>query len=250
MDLNAAKRGISLKKKNSKSRYFTFAMIYLCILSAVAAGLSLSRYTSGDTATDESGVAIYDVVINTGDPGSTDTTAYLSVSATSKLTEPASMIAGCCQKMQINVINRSECTVELTDFSLIEPDGSVYTKIIIPKNKEEMDELELNCGSVPLAVIDFLGKTQSEMSAMTVEEVNTLISASNAGVCRELSENSGELAPGDRTTLFVVAWVEHDNIYKADADKNTPDQISHQTPTQLGILPESFSFKVYSQQVD
>ncbi len=236
-------------KKILKNRYFLFTMIYLCLLSVVAAGLSFSRYTSNDTHTDNSGVAVYDVVINSGDPSSKDTSVSMSVCATSKLSEPASMINGCYHKMQINVVNRSECTVALSDFRLTFAENSIYNKIIIPMNKSEMDSYEFESGSIPLAIIDYLGMTQEEISNMTVEQVNAAVSNSNEQSCAYLSEHSVKLNKGEAKTFFVVAWVEHDSVYKQDADLNA-DKISHLTPTELGILPETFNFSVHSEQVD
>ena len=236
-------------KKILKNRYFSFTMIYLCILGLVAAGFSFSRYTSNDTQMDNSGVAVYDVVINSGDPSSQDTSVSMSVCATSKLSEPSSMINGCYHKMQINIINRSECTVALSDFLLTAPDDSVYNKLLIPMDKEEIDKYELSCGSVPLAIIDYLGMTQDEVSKMTIEEVNAAVSESNEQACIYLASRCEKLNAGQVATFFVIAWVEHDGVYKDDADLN-PDKISHKTPTELGIMPETFNFSVHSEQVD
>lgn len=222
-------------------------MIYLCLLSIMAAGLSLSRYTSNDTAVSDSGVALYDVFITGGDPSSVQTEIAISVCATSKLSEPVSMIDGTYQKVQLNITNRSECAVALSDFLLSAPDGSVYNKVIIPKDEAEMAEYELKCGSIPLAVIDYLGKSRVELSQMSIEQINTAISDSNTKTCNSLELS--RLSVGETKTLFVIAWVEHDGVYKADADLNE-DKISHQTPTELGVLPEKFTFSVHSEQID
>ena len=117
-------------KKLFKNRYFSFSMIYLCILCIFSAGLSLSQYTTNDTTTEDSGVAVYDVLITNGESTENSTEVAMSVHATSKLSEPTSMLDGTYEKMQINVTNYSECKISLSDFLLTETtSNSIYEKI-------------------------------------------------------------------------------------------------------------------------
>ncbi len=237
-------------KKLFKNRYFSFLMIYLCILCIFGAGLSLSQYTTNDTATDDSGVAVYNVVITAGESMDNSAEVSMSVYATSKISEPNSMIDGTYEKMQINVTNRSECTISLSDFLLDDnTDSSVYQKIIIPMNKTELEAYEKKCGSVPLMILNYLGLTQTQAAAMGIDDVSSAVSSKNTETCAELASNSDNIAIGESKTFFVISWVEHDSVYKNDADNST-DNISHNTPTELGIQPETFKVSVDSEQVD
>ena len=69
-------------------------MIYLCIISIVGLSLSFSRYTSGDTKTEDARAAAYDVEIHSGDLQSVEQNMTMTVYATSKISETKSMIDG------------------------------------------------------------------------------------------------------------------------------------------------------------
>lgn len=222
-------------------------MIYLCILSIVATGLSLSRYISRDPSVTNANVAVYDVFINSGEPSSANTNVSASVYATSKLTEPGSMIEGTYDKIRVNIINRSECSIGLSDVKLQDPDSSVYEKLIIPMDENELAEYERQCGSIPLAVIDYLGIDSALLDSMSVHDIDNAVSESNINTCNNMHD---QIAAGERKTIYIISWVEHDNIYLVDAEANTNDNISHKTPTQLGVQSEDFNFCVHSEQID
>lgn len=57
------------------------------------------------------------------------------------------------------------------------------------------------------------------------------------------------LIQGRAEHSLIISWVEHDNIYKADADLNE-DKISHKTLKELNAESESFTIKLTSAQVD
>lgn len=235
-------------KKLFKNRYFSFLMIYLCVLSLIGTGLSFSRYTSNDSQENEARTAVYDVVISSGSLDSTEKNITMNIYATSKISEPASMQVGTYEKKQINIINRSECDVSLSDFEMVFPENSVYAKLIIPKSKEEMDAYEKQMGSMPLVILDYLGKTESELA--DAAQVYTLLKEKNEESFSFFTD--GEiLKTGEAKTFFIVSWVEHDAVYKADADANADtDNISHKTLEQLGIAAENFLIKINSRQVD
>ena len=160
-------------------------MIYLCIISIVGLSLSFSRYTSGDTKTEDARAAAYDVEIHSGDLQSVE------------------------QNMTMTVY-------------------------------------ETKCGSIPLMVLDYLGKTEAELADYT--DVRNIINEKNKKSFKEI-ENSGTIDTGESRTFFIISWVEHDNIYKADADLNE-DKISHKTLKELNAESESFTIKLTSAQVD
>lgn len=225
-------------------------MIYLCILCVFSTGLSLSRYTTNDTATDDSGVAIYDVLITNGESTENSAEVAMSVHATSKLSEPTSMLDGTYEKMQINVTNYSECKISLSDFILYETtNNSIYEKIILPMTKQEIEDYQRRCGSVPLMLLDYLGMTATEFGGMDFSAVNDVIDLKNIEALATLENSSDEINIGETKTFFVISWVEHDSVYKADADINE-DKISHKTLTDLGVKPETFKVTVESKQID
>ena len=167
-------------------------MIYLCIISIVGLSLSFSRYTSGDTKTEDARAAAYDVEIHSGDLQSVEQNMTMTVYATSKISETKSMIDGTYEKKQVNIHNFSECDISLSDMGIQDQ-----------KNKKSFKEIE----------------------------------------------NSGTIDTGESRTFFIISWVEHDNIYKADADLNE-DKISHKTLKELNAESESFTIKLTSAQVD
>ena len=237
-------------KKLFKNRYFSFLMIYLCILCIFSTGLSLSQYTTNDTATDDSGVAIYDVLITNGESTENSAEVSMSVHATSKLSEPTSMLDGTYEKMQINVTNYSECKISLSDFILSETaSGRIYEKIIIPMTKQEIEDYQRRCGSVPLMLLDYLGMTAKELGSMDLSAFNGVIAEKNTEAFTTLEDSSEEINIGETKTFFVISWVEHDSVYKADADNNA-DKISHITLGDLGVKPETFKVTVESKQID
>ena len=191
-------------KKLFHNRYFSFLMIYLCIISIVGLSLSFSRYTSGDTKTEDARAAIYDVEIH------------------------------------------SECDISLSDMGIQDQTGNLYEKLIIPMNEEEITAYETKCGSIPLMVLDYLGKTEAELADYT--DVRNIINEKNKKSFKEI-ENRGTIDTGESRTFFIISWVEHDNIYKADADLNE-DKISHKTLKELNAESESFTIKLTSAQVD
>ena len=93
-------------------------MIYLCIISIVGLSLSFSRYTSGDTKTEDARAAIYDVEIHSGDLQSVEQNMTMTVYATSKISETKSMIDGTYEKKQVNIHNFSECDISLSDMGI------------------------------------------------------------------------------------------------------------------------------------
>ncbi len=221
-------------------------MIYLCILSIVGMSLSFSRYTSGDTVTENARAAIYDVAIYSGDLQSTEQMINMSVYATSKISETGSMIEGTYEKKQVNIHNFSECDISLSDMKIINESDSLYEKLIIPMNEEEMTAYEIQCGSIPLSVLNYLGKTEIELADSN--SVRQAVNNKNTESFNAL-ENKGIIKPKESLTFFIISWVEHDNLYKADADNNT-DKISHKTPTELNLASEEFTIQATSNQVD
>lgn len=233
-------------KKLFHNRYFSFLMIYLCIISIVGLSLSFSRYTSGDTKTEDARAAIYDVEIHSGDLQSVEQNMTMTVYATSKISETKSMIDGTYEKKQVNIHNFSECDISLSDMGIQDQTGNLYEKLIIPMNEEEITAYETKCGSIPLMVLDYLGKTEAELADYT--KVRDIINKKNEESF-EAIENRGTIDTGESRTFFIISWVEHDNIYKADADLNE-DKISHKTLKELNAESESFTIKLTSAQVD
>lgn len=233
-------------KKLFHNRYFSFLMIYLCIISIVGLSLSFSRYTSGDTKTEDARAAIYDVEIHSGNLQSVEQSMTMTVYATSKISETKSMIDGTYEKKQVNIHNFSECDISLSDMGIQDQTGNLYEKLIIPMNEEEITAYETKCGSIPLMVLDYLGKTEAELADYT--DVRNIINEKNKKSFKEI-ENSGTIDTGESRTFFIISWVEHDNIYKADADLNE-DKISHKTLKELNAESESFTIKLTSAQVD
>lgn len=113
-------------------------MIYLCIISIVGLSLSFSRYTSGDTKTEDARAAAYDVEIHSGDLQSVEQNMTMTVYATSKISETKSMIDGTYEKKQVNIHNFSECDISLSDMGIQDQTGNLYEKLIIPMNEEEI----------------------------------------------------------------------------------------------------------------
>lgn len=221
-------------------------MIYLCIISVVGMSLSFSRYTSGDTKTEDAHAAIYDVEIYSGDFQSFEKDITMTVYATSKISETGSMIEGTYEKKQINIHNLSECDISLSDMKIGNEAGSLYEKLVIPMNKEEMSAYETKCGSIPLLILNYLEKTEAELS--NSEDVRTIVNAKNEESFEKI-EDSGIVGAGESKTFFIISWVEHDDVYKADADLNT-DKISHKTLKELNFESESFIIQANSVQVD
>lgn len=237
-----------------KNRYFSFLMIYLCLLSIIGMGFSFSKYKSEDTQTDDARIALYDVNIYTGDSTNNQENIAINIYATSKISEPECMIEGTYEKKQINIHNQSECDIQLSrfDFKEIENDNKnktdIYKQLIIPKTKEEMDIYEEEYdNNIAKAMLGYIGKSETELSDIT--ELDTILNNAN-----ELSWDSMEdciLKPGETKTFFIIFWVEHNAVYKEDADlEENSDNISHKTPTELGVAPKKFLLSVHSEQFD
>ena len=240
-------------KKTTKNKWAVFTLIYLCILSFFALGLSWSRFTTGDTQTDDANVAVYDVVITTGVPGTSEVNRDLTVYATSKISEPASMVPYTYDKIQINIINKSECDISLSDFQFNSSD--YYTKLILPMTQEEFNTFELSEGSVPLALAKYLN---IKLENISIDKLKTAIDHKNTETIEAFEAEAKKLKPGEMKSFMIFSWVEHDAVYKDDADANmydadtnpNGDYISHKTLAELGITSEPLNFSVHSEQVD
>lgn len=233
-------------KKLVHNRYFSFLMIYLCIISIVGLSFSFSRYTSGDTKTEDARAAVYDVGIYSGDLQSVEQNITMAVYATSKISETGSMIEGTYEKKQVNIHNFSECDISLSSMKIQNETGNLYEKLIIPMNEQEMSEYETNCGSVPLMVLDYLGKTEAELTDHA--NVRNSINEKNKEAFKAI-EDSGVVKTGESRTFFIISWIEHDNVYKEDAGLNM-DKISHKTLKDLDAESESFIIQATSEQID
>ena len=233
-------------KKLSKNRWRVFIIVYLCILSFFALGLSWSRYTTGDTQTDDANAAVYNVVISTGVPGSNEVNRDLTVYATAKISEPASMVPGTYDKLQINIINKSECDISLSNFQF--NPSEYYTKLILPMTQDEFDKFEISKGSVPLALADYLNINLNDIS---IDTLKTAIDKKNKETIEQLEGESIVLKPEEMKSFMIFSWVEHDAVYKEDADLNAEgDHISYKTLAYLGITSEPINFSLHSEQVD
>lgn len=225
-------------------------MIYLCLLSIIGMGFSFSRYRSEDSKTDDAHIALYDVVIYSGDSVENQKHISVSVYATSKLSEPDSMIEGTYETKQINIMNKSECTVSLSEFKLEEIEKSddnktdIYKELVIPY--EEMDNYKLIYGdNVPGMMIDYIGEYQADLSDMDV--LDGILEAKNTDTFDAM--DNCVLQPGETKTFYVIFWVEHDAVYKADADIEQ-DSISHRTLAELSVTQKKLLFSVHSEQYD
>ena len=69
----------------------------------------------------------------------------------------------------------------------------------------------------------------------SVSEVNSAVEQKNQLMDKELDQ-------GETVTLYVVTWVEHDNVYN--------EGNAHSTLQQIGVQPEHFYLNVRSEQID
>ncbi len=114
--------------------------------------------------------------------------------------------------------------------------------------------------SDPLFTYKSAPLTYDSASLKDVAYVNQLISAVNkitaAKICDPAPDRSIKMQPKDSRTFIMLLWVEHDNVYKADADDpaNHTDKISHKTPTELkgarSNVGETVVVTVTAEQVD
>ncbi len=252
-----------------KNRYFVYTLVYLCLLGILAAGLSFSRYTTEDSAAD-SAIATADNVYITGENVTQDAveTLAMNVYATSKLSESSSFVEHTYQRIQINIINESDCTVALSDFSITEADGtdSVYEMLAIDMTNTDYETYESKSyyGDTSAAVLAYINDncavslgSSTESVTYTYDvtdaaDVSDAVDAATESTFTTLEEGtaSAVLQHGGTVSFCVMSWVEHDNVYKDDADAETADQISHSTLTELGIGTQEFTFSVHSEQVD
>ena len=235
-------------KKLFKNRYFSFLMIYLCFLSIVGTSISFSKFLTQDSSEEAARAAIYNVEIYSGNSDTVEQDILMEIYATSKISETTSMIAGTYEYKQINIINKSECDISLSDYLIDDDENSIYSKLVIPMTAEEMAAYEQSKGSVPMVILDYLGKTETELSLLSVAELKSLIDEKNTTSFEQLCKT---LKPNKISTFFIISWVEHDAVYKEDADNNADsDGISHKTPTELGLSAEFFKIQIHSEQVD
>lgn len=90
-----------------------------------------------------------------------------------------------------------------------------------------------------------------------VTYVNKLVSAVNkitmAKLCDPSVDRGLVLKPEEGKTVLILSWVEHDNVYKEDADLNA-EKISHKSPTELSgarsNVAEDFIVSVDTVQYD
>lgn len=107
-------------------------------------------------------------------------------------------------------------------------------------SKIDYDEAELGN-------IDYLNKLVLAANKITQYKFENISSSSPLMV-----------GPNTTRTILIVSWVEHDNVYKADADLNTETRISHNKPSVILLtdnhedesLNETFTLSVDVEQYD
>ena len=70
-------------------------------------------------------------------------------------------------------------------------------------NEEEITAYETKCGSIPLMVLDYLGKTEAELADYT--DVRNIINEKNKKSFKEI-ENSGTIDTGESRTFFIISY--------------------------------------------
>ncbi len=229
-----------------RNPYAKIFIVYLCLVSLVGMNGVFSRYTSTDSASDSAGAARYDVVIYDGTDSQHLTQIDIDLFATARLSEPESMEEGTYEFKQVNIINRSDCRILLSDFELTSPENSAYTKLLMNKSSGELDSyLEALNNDRPTGILYYVNKPVAELA--DIDQFNSIIEQQNAATVAEL--NLVQLSPGETKTFYIVAWAEHDNLYKSDAGQQA-DAISHKTPTQLSLRHEEFRITLRSVQAD
>lgn len=235
-----------MMKKLFKNRYFLFLMIYLCFLSVVGTSMSFSRFLTQDSSEDKARAAIYNVEIY-GGTSETKQDIVMEIYATSKISETVSMQIGTYQYKQVNVINKSECDISISDCTMVDSANSVYTKLLIPYTEEEFTNYLQNDGTIPTMVLQYLEASVEDFSSYDlgeIDQLNELIEQANKVSCASMGWN---LKPNESAAFFIVSWVEHDSVYKEDAGT---DNISYKTLTELGVTADFFSIQIHSDQID
>lgn len=262
-----------------RSRYLFFAVFYLTLLSVVILSMSYSRYTSSDESNDSADVAVFstDLVITGADEtviGPVNCNFY----ATCKISDLTSMVPGTCEMEYVRIINRSDCSVKLTDGDIL-PDEDIsladaYTKLLVDRSSDYIDSHNGIGGAALAYMHQLLDDYLTDPSLLTDEDerselerlqakfaddqdfyypagsdeplefrydyltdvkyLDQLVSACNKLTFARLTDPvSGEvLAPGETRSLMLLTWVEHDNVYRDDADQLTAPA-SDKTPTEL-----------------
>lgn len=206
-----------------KNKYFVFLFCYLSFLSVIGLSVVFSRYTSGDTGADNAAAAAYEIRIYSGESEDHQMPIDVKVHATSKMTEPASLMEGTYDISQINIVNLSDCDVRISDYSFdTAPDGKpYYSKLLMTDSISDIGT------DVP----EYLGISE-----------NTTIAQLNAAVDEKNQLGSKVIKRGQTESFYLVSWVEHENIY------NTEN--FHNTISEIGVTPEHFILNVHSEQVD
>lgn len=209
-------------KRNKK--YLAFLYCYLVLLSVVGLSLTFSRYQTTDNGGDSAASAKYDIVIFSGESVDNQRRIDVPIYATSKITDTGSMFEGTYSIDPVTVLNNSDCDVSLTSVSFsVDPDQDYYSKVLYVPD-----------GSTAPTVADI--KTYLDVDdTATVADVNNAIADKNSSFDHQLKS-------GGSITMYVVSWVEHDNVYN--------DSNYNQTLAQIGVQPEHFVLHVQSEQVD
>lgn len=277
-------------KAKLNSRYIRFMLFYLTLISMVMMSVVYSRYQTGNEESHEGRVTEFrtDFVIYKGyrsdQPELFRNDVDIHILATSKLSEPATMINGeTCELTRVRFINESETSVMFKSFTL---DGSIengtsaaanaYTKLIVDADeaylsehddslskaakaylKTRLDEFNTNPATISdshqrqrLSALRSYFSSDPDFqwngSAITYDEsrlsdvayLNRIVLVSNkiTKYLFDTEDTSGTLlvSPRSARTIMIISWVEHDNIYKADADANAAtDRISHRKPSLI-----------------
>lgn len=268
-------------------------------------GVSYSKYTSEGSDLQNAKVSVFDtqLVIYNGDDASLVGKAECHFYATAKLSEPNTMIEGACDCVSVDITNRSECDVRVSDLNIAEirtvNGQSAYSKLVLNESTDYIDNHNGIAGAanayMQKALSDYYQnlddiqdekeKAEIQMLQTTfasdddffypigsdnpirydrtllsdVDYLNQLIRVTNKITIARMNNPAkgfGTVIPvNEKKTFLILLWVEHDNVYKADADANNA-AYSEKTPTQLlgnndrSKVTESFYVIAHSEQID
>lgn len=301
-------------KKILDNRYFKFLVLYLFFIMVVFVNFAYSKYIIRESGDETARVANFDtdfVIYKNYDPENPEAfknDVHVHVLATSKLSEPSTMInQETCEFTRVNFINKSETSVLFNNFTINtamdnarDRTKSVYTKLIIDADEsyisEHDDSISKSVQAYLKSVMEEFNKNPADVedakekqqlvklqsnfasdadfqwngSTITYDEnklgdidyLNRLVLAANkiAQYKFETEDSSSPLMvePNTTRTILIVSWVEHDNVYKADADLDTQTRISHNKPSVILLadghedesLKETFTLSVNADQYD
>lgn len=218
-----------------KNKYFVFLCCYLLVISMIGISLTYSKYTTGDSGLDQAQTAKYDLTIYSADPSDKPQNIIVSIKATSKMSEPKSLYDQTYSIDEIVVHNASECDVRLTNMSFTsDPDNKPYYSKLICGEEVTDDNIKTKIPEY-LEGSAAAGIGEGNIGGATVAQINAAVDDLN-----EKFEKVIKLGGTER--IYIVTWVEHDNVYNAS---NINDSVR-----DIGVEPEKFVLNVHSEQVD